>query len=269
MVDESGASGDPVSPDRPLPPARRRVRERNNVFGFFGRLALPPLFAMSSYTVRGAEKLPATGGFVLTPNHYSNFDPIVVGLTLWRLGRVPRFLAKASLWKVPFLGWVMRSTGQIPVDRSGRTRDSDPVASGRRAVQRGEGVIVYPEGSLTREPGLWPMRGKSGAVRLAIEAGVPLIPMAHWGAQSIMGRYTKGIGVFPRKHVDIVIGDPVDLSAYRGRPLDNHDLTEATELVMARIDGLLAGLRDETPPAIRYDPAQHNQSETGRFESEQ
>jgi 1-acyl-sn-glycerol-3-phosphate acyltransferase len=265
MVDESGR-GVAVSPDAPIPPVRKRVREHNATFGFFGRLALPILLAMSSWKVRGAEKLPATSGYVITPNHYSNFDPVAVGLILWRLGRVPRFLAKASLWNVPFLGWVMRSTGQIPVDRSGRTRDSDPVAAGRLAAQKGQGIIVYPEGSLTREPGLWPMRGKSGAVRLALEAGVPLIPMAHWGVQDIMGRYTKGISVFPRKRVVAVIGDPVDLSAYRGRHLDNHELAEATELVMASITSLLTELREGTPPAERYDPAKHNQTETGHFD---
>ncbi|GAA4265240.1 lysophospholipid acyltransferase family protein [Frondihabitans peucedani] len=257
-----------TDPDAPLPPSKNRPREPNAVFGFFGRLVFPLLVLQARYDVRGGEKLPKTGGFVLSPNHFSNYDPLIVGFTVWRLGRVPRFLAKSSLWKVPFLGWVMRSTGQVPVDRTGRTRGSDPVAAGRRAVERGEGVIVYPEGSLTREPDLWPMRGKSGAVRLAIEAGVPLIPMAHWGADRIMGRYSKGIRFFPRTHLTLVIGDPVDLSAYRGRHLDNHTLNEATELVMASITELLVGIRGGTPPAVRYDPAQHNQTEIGRFEQE-
>jgi 1-acyl-sn-glycerol-3-phosphate acyltransferase len=257
-----------VNPDQPLPPSKKRVREHNNAFGVFGRLAMPLLVLQAGYRVRGAEKLPATGGYVITPNHFSNFDPIVVGVVLWRLGRVPRFLAKSSLWKVPFLGWIMRHTGQVPVDRTGRTRGSDPVAAGSAAAQRGEGIIVYPEGSLTREPDLWPMRGKSGAVRMAIEAGVPLIPMAHWGADKIMGRYSKGIRFFPRTRITVVIGDPVDLSAYRGRHLDTHEVTEATELVMTRITELLQGIRGGTPPAVRYDPAAHNQTEIGRFEQE-
>jgi 1-acyl-sn-glycerol-3-phosphate acyltransferase len=257
-----------MNPDAPLPPSPKRIRERNNAFGSFGRLALPLLTLQAGYEVHGREKLPARGGFIITPNHFSNFDPIVVGLILWRLGRVPRFLAKSSLWKVPFLGWIMRSTGQVPVDRTGRTRGSDPVAAGIAAVGRGEGIIVYPEGSLTREPDLWPMRGKSGAVRMALESGVPLIPMAHWGADHIMGRYSKGIRFFPRTHIRAAIGDPVDLSAYRGRHLDTHEIAEATELVMNSITALLETLRDGTAPAVRYDPAQHNQTEIGRFEPE-
>lgn len=257
-----------MNPDAPLPPSLKRVRERNNTFGFFARVVRPLLLLQAKYDVRSPEKLPATGGYVLAPNHFSNIDPLVVGFMSWRLGRVPRFLAKSSLWKVPFLGWVMRSTGQVPVDRTGRTRGSDPVAAGRDAVRRGEGIIVYPEGSLTREPGLWPMRGKSGAVRLALESGAPLIPMAHWGADAIMGRYSKRIRFFPRTHLTFVFGDPIDLSAYRGRHVDNHELLEITEVLMAAITELLQTLRDGTPPAIRYDPAHHNQTEIGRFEQE-
>ncbi|RKR73644.1 lysophospholipid acyltransferase family protein [Frondihabitans australicus] len=229
---------------------------------------MPIFVAQAKYTVRYSEKLPATGGFVVTPNHYSNYDPLIVGVILFRLGRVPRFMAKASLWKVPVLRGILRSTGQVPVDRTGRTRGSDPVGAGAAAIARGEGVIVYPEGSLTREPDLWPMRGKTGAVRLALEAGVPLIPMAQWGAQTIMPRYGKGFSLFPRKRIRAAFGDPVDLSAYRGRSLTQSELLEATEKVMQAITGLLQELRDGTPPAVRYDPAQHNQSEIGRFEPE-
>ncbi len=259
------ASGAP-SPDAPLPPSPKRVREPNGVFAVVGRIAYLPLVAISRYEVLGREKLPARGAFVLSPNHYSNFDPLAVAFLVWRLGRIPRFLAKASLWKVPGLSWILRHTDQIPVDRTGRTRGSDPLLGGLSTLRTGGGVIVYPEGSLTREPDLWPMRGKGGAVRLAIEADVPLIPMAHWGVQDIMGRYTKGLSVFPRKHLRFVFGDPVDLSAYRGRHLDAHDVVEATELVMKAIEALLVDLRGGTPPTERYDPAKHHQTETGHFD---
>ncbi|GAA4664944.1 lysophospholipid acyltransferase family protein [Frondihabitans cladoniiphilus] len=255
-----------VSPDAPLPPARKRVREHNATFGVLGRLAMPILKLQAGYDVRGSEKLPAVGPFIVTPNHYSNYDPIAVGVTLFNLGRVPRWLAKASLWKVPVLGWIMRSTGQVPVDRTGRTRGSDPIKAASAALARGEGVIIYPEGSLTREPDFWPMRGKTGAVRLALETGVPLIPLASWGVQEIMGRGAKSPRFFPRTHLRFAFGDPVDLSAYRGRHLEAHEFAEATELVMASITELLQGIRGGTPPAERYDPVKHNQTEIGRFE---
>lgn len=256
------------SPDQPLPPSPKRIREHNVTFGILGRLVMPLLVAQAKYTVRDAQKLPATGAFVVTPNHYSNYDPLVVGAILFRLGRVPRFLAKSSLWKVPVLKSVLTSTGQVPVDRTGRTRGSDPVRSAELALERGEGIIVYPEGSLTREPELWPMRGKSGAVRLALESGVPLIPMAHWGVQDILPASTGKLSLFPRKRIRAAFGDPVDLSAYRGRHLDQREYLEATELVMQSITALLVGLRTGTPPETRYDPAQHNQTEIGRFDSE-
>lgn len=262
-----------TDPDKPLPPApskrRRRTREPNAVFAVAGRIAYFPLLAISSYEVRGAEKLPDSGPFVLTPNHYSNFDPLANAFVLWRLGRISRYLAKASLFRVPILGWILRQSQMIPVVRTGHDRGADPVAAGVAALKRGAAVVVYPEGSLTREPNLWPMRGKAGAVRMALEAGVPVIPAASWGIQEILPATTNRFSAFPRKHLVFEFGDPVDLSAYRGRHIDGHEVAEATELVMKRIDGLLAGIRGETAPAIRYDPARHNQTEIGRFEREQ
>lgn len=253
-----------MNPDAPLPPQKRR-RESNAVFAVAGRVAYVPLLALASYRLKNPEKLPADGAFVLTPNHYSNFDPLAVAFAVWRRGRITRFLAKESLFRVPVLGWILRQTKMVPVDRSGRTRGSDPVAAGVASLATGACVVVYPEGSLTRQPDLWPMRGKGGAVRMAIDAGVPLIPMASWGVQELLPPSNK-LRLFPRKRFTFVIGDPVDLSAYRGRHLDQHEVAEATELVMSRIDALVAELRGGQPPAVRYDPAHHNQSEIGRFD---
>jgi 1-acyl-sn-glycerol-3-phosphate acyltransferase len=206
--------------------------------------------------------VPATGAFILAPNHASDFDPIVMGLSLWKAGRVPRFLAKASLFRVPVLGALLRSLGQIPVERAAGGRASLDAAD--RLVDQGLAVIIYPEGTLTREPDLWPMRGKSGAVRLALESGVPIIPAAHWGVEQVMPRFSKKLSLAPRKRVDVVFGEPVDLSRWAGRAPDAVVLTEATEAVMAAITTLLQELRGGTPPTVRYDPAAHGQTEFGR-----
>ncbi len=109
------------------------------------------------------------------------------------------------------------------------------------------------------------MRGKSGAVRIALETGVPLIPAAHWGAQKILPRWGKRISLFPRKTVDIVIGEPLDLSSWHGKQTDAKALAEATLVVMQAITRLLEGLRGETAPVERWDPAAHGQSEFGRI----
>jgi len=109
------------------------------------------------------------------------------------------------------------------------------------------------------------MRGKTGAVRIALETGVPLIPAAHWGAQKILPRWGRRISLFPRKTVDIVIGEPLDLSRWQGRQLDAKALAEATLFVMQAITALLEGLRGEKAPAERWDPAEHGQTEFGRI----
>jgi 1-acyl-sn-glycerol-3-phosphate acyltransferase len=238
--------------------------EKTPVFRFLAFVLVPFMNLLGRYRIERGENLPRSGPVVVAPNHYSEIDPIVMGVAIWMLGRAPRYLAKASLFRVPVLGWFLRRSEQIPVERTGGR--SDPLAAANQLVENDLVVVVYPEGTLTRDPGLWPMRGKSGAVRLALTAGVPLIPVAHWGVQEILPRYGKRISFFPRKDVRLRFGEPVDLSRFAGRHLDSTVLSEATELLMNAITELLAELRDETPPAERWDPAKRGQTETGRFE---
>lgn len=260
------ASAAQVTTGLPTPGRRWRRGELNPAFRITASVVIPIFRFSARYHWHGPKRLPEDGAFVLAPNHFTNIDPLVVGTAVWLSRRAPRFLAKASIFKVPVVGKLMTGMGQIPVERSGRTRMSDPLGGGRSLVEQGGAIIVYPEGTLTRDPDLWPMRGKTGAVRIALENDVPIIPMAHWGTQRIMARYSKKLRLFPPSRVDVIVGDPVDLSAYRGRPLDQKMLLEATEIVMQRITELLEELRGEPAPAIRWDPAANNQKETGRFE---
>ena len=115
----------------------------------------------------------------------------MVGMVAWKLGRLPRFLAKGSLFRVPVVGWFLRKSGQVPVERGGSARGAAPLQAAQQIVDDGGIVIVYPEGSLTRDPDLWPMRGKTGAARMALEHDIPVIPMAHWGTQQVMARYGR------------------------------------------------------------------------------
>jgi 1-acyl-sn-glycerol-3-phosphate acyltransferase len=235
------------------------------MFRVLAGMLLPFMYAVGKYRIHNPEKLPTTGAFVLSPNHFSEIDPVVVGVAMWRLGRMPRYLAKASLFKYPLLGALLRATDQVPVQRSGAARGSDPLVAAREIVSKGLAVVIYPEGTLTRDPDLWPMRGKGGAVRMAIENQIPLIPAAHWGTQKLMPRYAKTISLFPRKTIDIIFGDPVDLSDFYGKPLDNQTTAAATARVMDAITVLVEELRHEKAPAERWDPSIHNQKETGRF----
>lgn len=249
--------------------SRSPEKHRPSLFWPLAALIVPAVGYLARVEIRGREKLPREGAFVLAPNHYSEFDPLIVAVAVWRLGRAPRFMAKDSLFRIPVLGWVLRRTGMVPVARAASgTASKQTMQQSRDLVEHGRGVIVYPEGTLTRDPDLWPMRGKSGAVRLALAGDIPLIPMAQWGTQQIMGRYQKGIRLWPpRRRVQVVIGDPVDVSDLRGRAGDQNALTEATARLMDAITALLEDVRGEKAPAVRWNPADHGQRETGRLDS--
>lgn len=241
-------------------------KSRPSVFWPAAAIVIPLASLLAKIEIEGSEHLPLEGPFILAPNHYSEFDPVITAMATWRMGRAPRFMAKESLFRVPVLGSLLRATGMVPVARAatgpGAQRTLDEAAA---LVKLGRGVIVYPEGSLTRDPDLWPMRGKTGAARLAAVGGLPVIPMATWGVQQILPRYGK-LRLWPlRRKVRVLFGPPVDLSAYQGT--SPATLAAATDEVMAAISGLLGQLRGETPPAKRWNPQDHGQRETGRLDS--
>lgn len=255
---------------------RSPEKRRPSIFWPMAGIALPIMYGMTRYRFTSESRLPAEGPCIVAPNHMSEIDPIAVGVSIWRLGRLPHFMAKASLFRIPIIGSILRWSGQIPVERSGRasvdpkgTKNTTPrnssLEAARQIISQESVVIVYPEGTLTRDPKLWPMRGKPGAVRLALEHGLPLYPLAHWGVQELMPRYGRGIKPFPRKTVHINVGPPLDLSEFEGKPLTSELLTQATDKLMAEIARLLGELRGETPPLSRWNPADHQQTETGRF----
>jgi len=240
----------------------RRKPEKLLRWRIVATLAIPVFEYFGRYRMRGLDNIPKRGAVVIAPNHVSNFDPLTTAYLVWRSGRVPRFLAKASLFRVPGFGWLLRFTGQIPVERGGG--GPDPLNAAKRLISDELAIIVYPEGTLTRDPDEWPMRGKSGAVRLALEHGIPLVPVAHWGVQRILPRYGGRLSLFRRQDVEIVVGAPLDLSRWTGRR-DTEALTEATAALMDEIAALVGGLRGEEPPAERWNPVLHGQTEYGRF----
>ena len=217
------------------------------------QIVILPLFnAFVTMRIRPGSTLPKDGPFIVAPNHYSEIDPVVMGVAVWKLGRTPRFLAKASLFRIPVLGFYLRKTGQIPVERE--ARGNSAIDAAHQLMNSGQGVIVYPEGTLTRQPELWPMRGKSGAIRMALETGIPLYPAAHWGTQNLMGRYGKKITVRPRPVIDVVIGQPMDLSQYAGKTASKELLDTATNDLMLQIQALVSELRGEPAPKKIFQP---------------
>jgi len=248
-------------------PAASAEKKRPSVFWPLAAVVVPLTGLFARIEIIDGHKLPREGAYVLAPSHSTEFDPLIVAVAVWRMGRAPRFMAKESLFKVPVLGWALRATGMVPVARSSSAAAArQTIEASEVLVEHGRGVIVYPEGTLTRDPDLWPMRGKTGAVRLALADGIPLIPMAHWGGQDILPRYGK-LSFWPlRRRVQVIVGDPVDLSEYSGRATQPAALVAGTDKLMAAIAQLLSRLRGEPAPEKRWNPADHGQRETGRLE---
>ena len=232
-------------------------------FTLLAAVVRPAMNLMMGRRWEGMENLPREGGFIACPNHVTEIDPLVVGHFFYRQGFLPRYLAKASLFKVPVLGGALRATKQVPVQR-GAAGAAASLDAAQAVLDAGGALIVYPEGTLTRDPDLWPMKGRTGAARLALQTGAPVIPVAHWGAQDVLPRYGKMLHLFPRKHVRVLVGKPVDLSDLRGVPLTKAVLEEATERIMAALSAQVASLRGEPAPAERWDPARKGQKAVGR-----
>lgn len=241
-----------------------RNPERTPLFRVLYRLLSTPLYAAATFRFTGQENVPATGGFLVVANHFTNADPATVGMAMYRFGRPPHFLAKESLFKGPF-GALLRGTKQIPVDRHGAVRGSGPISGAVDIAQTGGAIVIFPEGSLTRDPDLWPMRGKTGAARIALQTRVPVFPVAHWGDQAILPRNGGRPRLIPRPQVDVHFGEQLDLSEYYDRPITGSLLAEVTAVIMAAITREVEKLRGETAPEQRWNPAHHGQTETGRF----
>jgi 1-acyl-sn-glycerol-3-phosphate acyltransferase len=197
------------------------------------------------------ERIPETGGFVIAMNHLSHIDPVTAAHLVYDYGRLPRYMAKAALWNVKPLRLILDATGQIPVERD--SRGADAYAAAVAAVNAGKCVVVYPEATITRDPDLWPMKGKSGAARIALETGCPVIPVGQWGAHTLLEPYGKFHPLPPRKRLYQHIGRPVDLSDLAAKERTHEVIEEATERIMTAITAELEEIRGEKAPAHRWD----------------
>lgn len=203
---------------------------------------------------RYQDRVPQTDGVIFVPNHISNADPLAVGQFLAFSGRWPRFLAKASVFRIPIIGRLIAACGQIPVER-GSAQSKDALVAAAQAIDQGRAVVIYPEGTITYDPDLWPMKGKTGAARLAFTTGCPVVPIGQWGAQHLMpGRKPRFPKFFPRKTLRVAAGEEIPLDDLRAQPVTAATLDEATTRIMDAITVLVAEVRDAVPPSHRYDP---------------
>ncbi|WP_150237405.1 lysophospholipid acyltransferase family protein [Nocardiopsis quinghaiensis] len=231
-----------------------KQRESRWVKAVVSRVVRFVLWFVTKPDWKGTEHVPDRGGVIIAANHLSLVDPLTVAHFLY-IGarRWPTFTMKDAIMRIPVVSAVARSTGQIPVKRNS-TDAVKALHEAELALTRDEAsVIFYPEGTCTRDPNLWPMTAKTGVARLALTAGVPVVPVAHWGDQNILPYGSKRPRLFPRKRLEFRAGPPVDLSRFRDQPLTGSVLKEATEVIMADITALQAQIRGEEPPAVPYD----------------
>ena len=237
-------------------------------FRFGADLIRPLLNLTAKRDWRGIENIPKSGAAIAVCNHISYVDPLLFTHFLYDNGRAPRYLGKASLFKLPIIGRVLLGAGQIPVERE-TSSASQSLQHAIAFLNSGHLLGVYPEGTLTRDENYWPMKAKTGIARLAILTQVPVIPCAQWGAQKILPAHSKKLKLFPRTKVIVVAGKPLDFSKWYGKAEDPVALEEATAFVMSAITRLLEDLRGEKAPAEIFDPKQSQLPRTGNFKREQ
>jgi len=235
------AEGDPV--------IRRFPEKVGPYMGFAVAVVFPLTSLLFRRRWHGLEHIPDHGPAIVAVNHVSYADPLIFGRFVWDAGRIPRYLAKSSLFELPFpLGRIMTGAGQIPVHRGA----ADAAQSLRGAVDalgRGELVLIYPEGTVTRDPGFWPMRGKTGVARLALLApDVPVVPVGQWGAQAFLDVYHRRFRPLPRTRITISAGKPVDLSDFAGAEPTAEVLEAMTDRIMRAVRDQVAFVRGEAAP---------------------
>ncbi len=235
-------------------PRQNKLRKpgRGEKLGFWWRLTWLVLYApfggLTKLRYHCLERIPATGPAIVIVNHISHVDPLLVARFVLDAGRVPRFLAKDSIFRVRVVGRAMYGMGHIPVSRG----TADAVVSLSAAVEslrKGNVILMHPEGTVTRDPAGWPMSARTGVARLALLApDVPVIPVGQWGVQDVVDLYRKKVRLFPRREHHIRAGKPVDLSAYRQSKPTADTLRAMTDVMMGEVRTLVADLRGVPAP---------------------
>ena len=219
------------------------------VWRFVWLVLYAPFSLLIKTRYKHLDRMPQQGGAIIVVNHVSHVDPFLVAKIIIDGARVPRFLAKESIFEVPVVGAVMRGLGNIPVKR-GTVDAAHSFQPAADALREGHILALHPEGTVTRDPDGWPMSGKTGIARLALlSPDVPVIPIAQWGVQNSIDLYRRKVRLIPRPRHVLSIGTPIDLSAYRGREATAEILHEMTEFIMRRLRDDVADLRGVPAPS--------------------
>jgi len=224
--------------------------------GFWIRLCVVIIYPLVGrlYRIRwrNLDRVPAPPqGVIIALNHLSHIDTLLMARMVWQSGRVPRFMIKATLFHKPVTGPIFRGAKQIPVYR-GTTDAAQSLRAAVTALADGEAIVIYPEGTITRDPARWPMQAKTGIARLVLlSPDTPVIPIGQWGAQ----QRKFSVGRLLRRPVAAVsVGHPVDLNRFRGAEPTTANLREITDTIMAAVRDEVAVLREENAPAEFFRP---------------
>lgn len=200
----------------------------------------------------GLSRIPVTGGALVVCNHVSLADPGVLAHAMYRSGRLPRGLATAGLFRAPVLGWLFRAMGHIPV-RRGSASAGEALGPAAAALHAGELLMMYPEGGISTGA-QWPTPPKTGAARLALATGAPVVPVAQWGVQAVLPPGRRRAWRFPlaalmtRPRVRLLVGEPM---VFAGDPDDEATVRAVTGEIMDAVTGLLEELRGTRRPSSR------------------
>ena len=225
---------------------RQSINSTHRLAGILAPIAKAPYKLMGTTIKLGTENLaslPTGQGVIFAAHHMSLLDPVFVGYNLWDLGYMPHFMAKSGIFKEP-LASVLRGLGQIPVLR-GTTNASDSLRYASAALHSGESVVIYPQGTLTKDPDRWPEDYKSGAARLALQEGTPIVPVAHWGMHKVFPLGAKVPRFNPRQQLRIHFGQPIVTTGVASTKANAAVLTRHIE---SRVAAGLAELRGVALP---------------------
>lgn len=218
---------------------RARVGAGFAIFWVLGKLPHRVHYRRSAY-------IPRVGSVLVVVNHLATTETLAVARLLIGHRRFPHFLVMGGLFRLPLIGAVARAMKQIPVQR-GTPAAGSALAVAADELRKGHLVAVYPEGGLTRAPDLRPGAGRTGAARLALQfPQTPVVPIGQWGARPGLR------AALSRRRVDLLVGEPVDLSPWQGRT-DSAAAAEATAAIMAAVTGLVEQVRGrpfDPPPGV-------------------
>ncbi len=178
--------------------------------------------------VLGAEKLDPQQPYVFCSNHFSLIDtPLMFG----SMPREFRILARDNLWKIPFLGWHLNRAGHIPVARESPRAAARNIREAADRVRNGVSILLFPEGERTRQPNM--RRFKPGAAYIAIQAGVPIVPMALVGTRDILPPSSSHL--HPAR-AELRVGEPIDTAGFTNR--DARSVIERAQQEVAKLAGV-------------------------------